>query len=197
MVMFWAMRYDGWDIGKWTSSTLLHLFDSTLAAYPHHLLTSPHLTSSFRPDCTILPKLWGPRTPHHPKQLFVDIGANLGSCSLVMSAHGAHVLSFEPQVDCTMKHHSFHDDVNSHNFWHLLSFPPTYIYPLMTSPFPPPPLPLSSLQPSNLFYFKSSLSSSYLSNNIQLFPFGLGNITQLVTMYTQDHNQVCMCICVY
>jgi len=64
------------------------------------------------PDCTILPKLWGPRTPHHPKQLFVDIGANLGSCSLVMSAHGAHVLSFEPQVHD--ENHSLYDLNNKH-----------------------------------------------------------------------------------
>ena len=98
------MKYGEWDIGKelvsYSSVRLDIVISPSYTVYLFSVFCSllPLLTTH-RPDCTILPKLWGPRTPHHPKQLFVDIGANLGSCSLVMSAHGAHVLSFEPQVE--------------------------------------------------------------------------------------------------
>jgi FkbM family methyltransferase len=44
-------------------------------------------------------------------------------------------------------------------------------------------------QPSNLFYFQSSLERSNLYNSIELFPIGLGNEVGNFTMYAQVGNQ--------
>jgi len=92
-------------------------------------------------ECDVLPSLLDetPETSIKGK-LFVDIGANIGYCSLLMASVGAKVLSFEPQ-------------------------------------------------PSNLFYFQSSLERSNLYNSIELFPIGLGNEVGNFTMYAQIGNQ--------
>lgn len=92
-------------------------------------------------DCDALPYILdGTGKKPIKEKLFVDIGANIGYCSLLMAAVGAEVVSFEPQ-------------------------------------------------PSNLFYFQSSLDKSYLYNSIELFPIGLGNEVGTFTMYAQVGNQ--------
>lgn len=93
------------------------------------------------PDCDILKNIWGRRRSiGNRNEIFVDVGANIGSCSLLMAAHGAHVFSFEPQ-------------------------------------------------PSNLYYFKKSLSKSYLSNTIELYEIGVGNVPLNTTNSSEYGNQ--------
>ena len=46
-------------------------------------------------ECRELLKVWK-ASNHGKSSLFVDIGANIGSCSLLLASEGAKVLSFEP-----------------------------------------------------------------------------------------------------
>jgi FkbM family methyltransferase len=46
-------------------------------------------------DCDNLPSLIAPSSPG-ARKLFVDVGANIGACSLLMAAHGHRVIAFEP-----------------------------------------------------------------------------------------------------
>ena len=46
------------------------------------------------PDCNILLQLW--REQDDPDSIFVDAGANVGSCSLLLAANRANVVAFEP-----------------------------------------------------------------------------------------------------
>ena len=43
-------------------------------------------------------------------------------------------------------------------------------------------------QPSNLFYLKSSLAASYLSNDIELHEAGLSNVSANHTLFYQTQN---------
>lgn len=100
-------------------------------------------------ECNPLKHLWKQSNAHRPlnsknNSIFVDVGGNIGSCSLLMAAMGVNVLSFEPL-------------------------------------------------PSNLFYFTRSVKSNvatglFPTGIIKLYPFGVGNITQSVTMYSQPIN---------
>ncbi|KAJ1628419.1 S-adenosyl-L-methionine-dependent methyltransferase [Pavlovales sp. CCMP2436] len=47
------------------------------------------------PDCDHLPAMLGGSVPGK-RLLFVDVGANIGACSLLMAAHGHRIVSFEP-----------------------------------------------------------------------------------------------------
>ena len=47
------------------------------------------------PDCDMLLSLWDEDSSGE-SPLFVDAGANIGSCSLLMLARGARVVAFEP-----------------------------------------------------------------------------------------------------
>mmetsp|Transcript_20117 Transcript_20117/g.19420 ORF Transcript_20117/g.19420 Transcript_20117/m.19420 type:complete len:321 (-) Transcript_20117:114-1076(-) len=76
--------------------------------------------------------------------LFVDAGANIGSCSLLMASAGINVLSFEPL-------------------------------------------------PSNLFYFTRSIKKNielgvFPVNRINVIPFGLGNKSEMHTIYSERGN---------
>lgn len=88
-------------------------------------------------ECNALLDLWDSRIAS--KHLFLDVGANIGSCSFLMAAYGAHVMAFEPQ-------------------------------------------------PSNLFHFKNSLTRFNFSTQIELFPFGLSNISTSSIMYYDTGN---------
>jgi FkbM family methyltransferase len=100
-------------------------------------------------ECNPLQHLWKQSNTHRSpisrnNSVFVDVGGNIGSCSLLMAAMGVNVLSFEPL-------------------------------------------------PSNLFYFTRSIKLNvatglFPSNLIKLYPLGVGNITQSVTMYSQPIN---------
>ena len=53
------------------------------------------------PDCKNLPELIrqpGASGVSNESSLFVDVGANIGACSMLMAAHGYAVISFEPVV---------------------------------------------------------------------------------------------------
>ena len=50
-------------------------------------------------DCKILVKIWGKLNAGKPGDLFVDAGGNIGSCTLLMAAHGVHTIAFEPNPD--------------------------------------------------------------------------------------------------
>ena len=89
-------------------------------------------------ECNALLDLWDSRALS--KHIFLDVGANIGSCSFLMAAYGARVMAFEPQ-------------------------------------------------PSNLFHFKNSLVRFNLSTQIQLFPFGLSNVSTTSTMYYDIGNE--------
>ena len=114
--------------------------------YSMCLRNADHVSNHIRkvgrwPDCDNLSNLWGRRrSVVNSNEIFIDVGANIGSCSLFMAAHGAHVIAFEPQ-------------------------------------------------PSNLYYFKKSLSKSYLSNTIQLYEIGLGNVPLNTTITVEHGNQ--------
>lgn len=65
---------------------------------PYRDLVSDHIKSAGRwPDCDQLVQLWddcgGPRDP---AALFVDAGANIGACSLLMLSKGVRTHAFEP-----------------------------------------------------------------------------------------------------
>eukprot|EP01041_Mallomonas_annulata_P005570 gene5570-11211_t len=48
------------------------------------------------PHCLSILDVWRRKCTHKPQGLFVDIGANIGSCSLLLASEGANVVSFEP-----------------------------------------------------------------------------------------------------
>lgn len=50
------------------------------------------------PDCRMLPLLWHVLSQHggRPGDLFVDAGANIGSCTLLMASMNVTTISFEP-----------------------------------------------------------------------------------------------------
>jgi FkbM family methyltransferase len=50
-------------------------------------------------DCKILVKIWAKLNAGKPGDLFVDAGGNIGSCTLLMAAHGVHTVAFEPNPD--------------------------------------------------------------------------------------------------
>ena len=47
-------------------------------------------------DCDALVELWRSSSQGRTADLFVDAGANIGSCSLLMLAEGARTVAFEP-----------------------------------------------------------------------------------------------------
>lgn len=101
------------------------------------------------PECNPLQHLWKQSNSRKSQILknntiFVDVGGNIGSCSLFMAALGVNVLSFEPL-------------------------------------------------PSNLFYFTQSVRSNIATglfpiDRIKIYPFGVGNVTESVMMYSQPNN---------
>lgn len=48
------------------------------------------------PDCDELPHLWEQSQSGKRNEIFVDIGANIGSCTLTMLAHGASTVALSP-----------------------------------------------------------------------------------------------------
>jgi len=53
------------------------------------------------PECEPLPQFWyklGMEKNFTSDDVFVDVGANIGSCSIVMAAHGIRTIAFEPMV---------------------------------------------------------------------------------------------------
>lgn len=47
-------------------------------------------------DCDVLLSLWAQHAAQGERPVFVDAGANVGSCSVLMAANGAATLAFEP-----------------------------------------------------------------------------------------------------
>lgn len=47
-------------------------------------------------DCDHLPALMEAVAPERKRRLFVDVGANIGACSMLMAANGHRVVAFEP-----------------------------------------------------------------------------------------------------
>lgn len=47
-------------------------------------------------QCNALFKLWENGDKESKNDIFVDVGANIGSCSLLMAASGINVVAFEP-----------------------------------------------------------------------------------------------------
>lgn len=51
-------------------------------------------------DCDVLPRLLDLAAETKPRRVFVDVGANIGACSMLMAARGGiRVVSFEPEPD--------------------------------------------------------------------------------------------------
>lgn len=98
-------------------------------------------------DCDPLLTLWNHSINLNiftNSSLFVDAGANIGSCSLLIASAGIKVLSFEPL-------------------------------------------------PSNLFYFTRSIKKNielgvFPVNRITVIPFGLGNKSEILTIYSERGN---------
>lgn len=69
----------------------------TICLRPHQEIDDKIRMSGVWPDCAGLPELIARRdAPTGRRRLFVDVGANIGACSLWMAALGHVVIGFEP-----------------------------------------------------------------------------------------------------
>ena len=68
----------------------------TLCCRRKQLVDKSVLTHGRWPDCDALPQLIGGASTPGVRKLFVDVGSNIGACSMLMAAHGHRVIAFEP-----------------------------------------------------------------------------------------------------
>lgn len=89
---------------RWTKVTIP---DKEISPYPMCVMTEKDLISEAIlekgnwDDCNQLLLMWKKSLLDHPSSnpVFVDIGANIGACSLLMLAAGVRVIAFEPVPD--------------------------------------------------------------------------------------------------
>eukprot|EP01041_Mallomonas_annulata_P004626 gene4626-9186_t len=88
------------DIGCWLKiidmkhGAILNKYDMCLRSYPD-IVSDFILKNGIWDDCVYTLQLWNERA-NSPGSIFLDVGANIGSCSLLLAANGIPVVAFEP-----------------------------------------------------------------------------------------------------